>query len=93
MIGVKPDSEPFLARIAFQPNKYSGNTLVNGRNAFEPSAGGFKSEALPAEWSEPQERTRFKPLVPDDVGPDWMSSSRAKSLPAGKSGAAKKPKS
>ena len=72
VIGAIPEKNAPLDRFAFQPNTYTDNLLVGGRNKFAPSASGFKMQALPEGWSEKQETGKFKPLGPKDVGPDWM---------------------
>jgi len=72
VIGTIPDATGLLSRFRFSPNQYIGNLLVGGKNTYAPAFGGFQSQSLPAGWTEAQERSAFKPLTPDDVGPDWV---------------------
>ena len=67
------ETAPPLNRFAFQPNRYVANVLVGAKAA---AAEGFAAEALPAEWSEAQERSALRPLTPRDVGPDWVIARR-----------------
>ena len=76
VIGTIPDTSPPLGQFKFQPNQYIGNLIVGGVNAFAASAGGFKVQPCPAEWSEAQEISKFKPLSPADVGPEWLRDKR-----------------
>ena len=72
VMGTIPDATYPLNRFRFSPNQYVGNLILGGKDAYAPSFGGFQSQALPAGWTEAQERSAFKPLTPDDVGPDWV---------------------
>ena len=79
VVGTLPgaDNDPVIPKLTFLPNKYVGNIIVGGENAFEPAQNGFAIEKLPADWSEAKEAARFKSLTPADVGPSWI---RAKGL-------------
>jgi len=72
VIGTTPDTNPPLDRFSFKPNIYIENLLYGGKNRFDASAGGFKEEAIPTDWSEEKATAGFKPLTPADVGPDWV---------------------
>ena len=72
VIGAMADTQPPLDRFAFKPNRYAGNLLLGGSNAFAPSIDGFKQETVPEGWIEQQETSSRKPLAPGDVGPDWI---------------------
>ena len=66
------DHDPVLPKLAIQPSQYAGNVIVGGKNAFAPARSGFTVAKLPSGWSEAAEATKFKPLTPADVGPDWV---------------------
>ena len=72
VVGTIPDTTAPLNRFRFSPNEYAGNLLFGGKNTFAPSFVGFRTQNIPAGWTEEQERSAFKPLTPDDVGPDWV---------------------
>jgi len=72
IIGSVPDTEAPFNQFKPGPNRYAGNVLVGGKNAFAPAGGGYTSKPLPGAWSEVKERAAFKPLTAADVGPAWV---------------------
>lgn len=72
VIGTIPPDEPPFDSFRFVPNRYEGNRLVGGHNAYAPAAAGSASEPLPAAWSERDELARFTVLTAADVGPAWV---------------------
>jgi len=77
VIGTLAESGPPLEQFQFAPNRYEGNRLIGGQNAFAPAAGGCVVEPLAAGWSEAAELGAFKALTPADVGPAWVRAFRA----------------
>lgn len=77
VIGTMAESGPPLEQFQFAPNRYEGNRLIGGQNAFAPAAGGCVIEPLAAGWSEAAEQAVFKALTPADVGPAWVRAFRA----------------
>ncbi|MGN6366984.1 MAG: polysaccharide lyase 6 family protein [Phycisphaerae bacterium] len=67
-----PEKEKPLDRFSFEPNRFEGNVLVGGTDADEASRGECREEALPAGWTEGQEKPKFVVLTPADVGPAWI---------------------
>jgi poly(beta-D-mannuronate) lyase len=61
-----------LGRFTFKPNTYRGNFLVGSGRVAGAAQPGFASMAIPADWSEANERAAFKPLTAEDVGPEWV---------------------
>jgi poly(beta-D-mannuronate) lyase len=76
VIGTTPEKTGPLAKLKFKPNKFMGNVLVGGTNAYPPASSGFRSQHLPHGWTEARERAALKPLTADDVGPDWIIAQR-----------------
>jgi poly(beta-D-mannuronate) lyase len=72
VIGTIAETGPPLDQLRFAPNRYEGNHLVGGKNAFAAAAGGCQSEPLPAGWTETVEQGAFQSLAPADVGPGWV---------------------
>ena len=72
MIGSLPDMQPPLDKIKLLPNHYENNLLLGGTCAYTPAESGCKVESIPAGWSAEQELAKWKPLTPEDVGPDWV---------------------
>jgi poly(beta-D-mannuronate) lyase len=72
VIGSIPDTTPPLDKIQLLPNQYENNQLLGGTCAYPPAVSGCKVEAIPADWSEAMEVSRWKPLTPEDVGPAWV---------------------
>ena len=105
VIGTIPDRTPPLDQFRFEPNRYEGNQLIGGRNAFPLATDGWTSEAVPDGWSEASERSKFKILTARDVGPAWVIALRETGkfpmeedgsttrTPASPAAARKKPKS
>jgi poly(beta-D-mannuronate) lyase len=61
-----------LDRFSFKPNSYRANRLIGSGTVAEVAQSGFATVALPAGWSEANERSAFKPLTAADVGPEWV---------------------
>jgi len=76
VIGTIPDTQPPLDQFSFEPNRYEGNELVGGENAFALATDGLKTEPLPVDWTEAGERKGFRVLRPNDVGPAWVVARR-----------------
>lgn len=76
VIGILPDPAPPLDRFHFVPNRYEGNQLVGGRNAYPLAPTGWESTAIPAGWTEATERSKFRILTARDVGPAWVIAQR-----------------
>ena len=72
IIGTTPETKPPFDQFHFAPNRYEGNRLIGGQNAFAPAAEGSRTEPLPAGWSEASERAGFTALTSADVGPAWV---------------------
>ncbi len=72
IIGTTPPAEPPFNEFRFEPNRYEGNRLVGGRNAYAPADAGSVTEPLPADWNERAELARFTVLSATDVGPAWI---------------------
>ncbi len=72
VIGSLPDMQPPLDKIKLLPNHYESNLLLGGTCAYAPAESGCKVESIPAGWSAEQELAKWKPLTPEDVGPDWV---------------------
>ena len=72
VVGTIPPAEPPFDSFRFVPNRYEGNRLLGGRNAFAPAEAGCVSEPLPVAWSERDELAAFHVLTAQDVGPRWV---------------------
>ena len=72
VIGTIPDTSAPLDRFQFKANRYLGNRIVGGKNAFIPSSEGFEIQAYPAGWPAIRESITLKVLTPADVGPEWV---------------------
>jgi len=72
VIGSLPDTQPPLDKIKLSPNHYENNLLLGGACAYALADSGCKVESIPAGWSVEKELAGWKPLTPEDVGPDWV---------------------
>ena len=72
VIGAVADTQPPLDKIKLKPNHFENNVLMGGTCVYSLASSGFKSEAIPAGWSEEKELANWKPLTPDEVGPGWV---------------------
>jgi poly(beta-D-mannuronate) lyase len=72
VIGTVPDVAPPLDQFRFEPNRYEGNHLVGGKNAYALAPAGWTSEPVPPGWTAESEQSKFKILTAKDVGPAWV---------------------
>lgn len=77
VIGTLAETAPPLAQFRFAPNRFEGNRLLGGTNAFAPAGTGCLAEPLAAGWSEAAEQSAFKVLTAADVGPAWVQAFRS----------------